>query len=29
VREWAAIGCVMVACAGAARGTREPPEPQA
>jgi inner membrane transporter RhtA len=21
LREWAAIGCVMVACAGAARGT--------
>jgi threonine/homoserine efflux transporter RhtA len=29
VREWLAIGFVMVACAGAARGAREPqiPEP--
>ena len=27
--QWAAIGCVMVACAGAARGAREPPAPEA
>lgn len=27
--EWAAIAGVMVACAGAARGAREPPAPQA
>ena len=27
-REWLAIGCVMAACAGAARGTREPQIPQ-
>ena len=29
VREWLAIGCVMVACAGAARGAREPGAPDA
>lgn len=29
VREWVAIGCVMVACAGAARGASESPAPQA
>jgi inner membrane transporter RhtA len=29
VREWLAIGCVMVACAGAARGAREPQAPEA
>jgi len=29
VREWLAIGCVMVACAGAARGAREPGAPEA
>ena len=29
VREWIAIGCVMVACAGAARGAREPQAPEA
>ena len=28
-REWAAIGCVIAACAGAARGARQPPPPQA
>ena len=28
-REWLAIGCVMVACAGAARGAREPQIPEA
>ena len=28
-RQWAAIGCVMVACAGAARGAREPQIPEA
>jgi inner membrane transporter RhtA len=28
-REWLAIGCVMAACAGAARGAREPQAPQA
>ncbi len=28
-REWLAIGCVMVACAGAARGAREPQTPEA
>jgi inner membrane transporter RhtA len=28
-REWLAIGCVMVACAGAARGAREPQVPEA
>jgi inner membrane transporter RhtA len=28
-REWAAIGCVMVACAGAARGGRTQPRPEA
>ena len=28
-REWLAIGCVMAACAGAARGTREPGAPEA
>jgi inner membrane transporter RhtA len=27
-REWLAIGCVMVACAGAARGAREPQIPE-
>jgi inner membrane transporter RhtA len=27
--QWAAIGCVMVACAGAARRAREPPPPEA
>jgi inner membrane transporter RhtA len=27
--EWLAIGCVMVACAGAARGAREPQAPEA
>jgi len=29
VPEWLAIGCVMIACAGAARGAREPPVPEA
>jgi inner membrane transporter RhtA len=29
VREWLAIGCVMAACAGAARGAREPQAPEA
>ena len=29
VREWLAIGCVMVACAGAARGARQPQAPEA
>jgi inner membrane transporter RhtA len=29
VREWLAIGCVTVACAGAARGAREPQAPEA
>jgi len=29
VREWLAIGCVMIACAGAARGAREPQAPEA
>jgi inner membrane transporter RhtA len=29
VTEWLAIGCVMVACAGAARSAREPPTPEA
>jgi inner membrane transporter RhtA len=29
VREWLAIGCVMVACAGASRGAREPQIPEA
>jgi inner membrane transporter RhtA len=29
LREWLAIGCVMVACAGAARGTGEPQAPEA
>jgi threonine/homoserine efflux transporter RhtA len=29
VREWLAMGCVMIACAGAARGAREPPVPEA
>jgi inner membrane transporter RhtA len=28
-REWLAIGCVMVACAGAARGARQPQAPEA
>jgi inner membrane transporter RhtA len=28
-REWLAIGCVMVACGGAARGAREPQIPEA
>jgi inner membrane transporter RhtA len=28
-REWLAIGCVMIACAGAARGAREPGAPEA
>jgi len=28
-REWAAIGCVIAACAGAARGEGQPAEPQA
>ena len=28
-REWLAIGCVMIACAGAARGAREPAAPEA
>ena len=28
-REWLAIGCVMVACAGAARGARQPQIPEA
>jgi inner membrane transporter RhtA len=28
-REWLAIGCVMLACAGAARGAREPAAPEA
>ena len=28
-REWLAVGCVMAACAGAARGAREPQAPQA
>jgi inner membrane transporter RhtA len=29
LREWLAIGCVMAACAGAARGAREPQAPEA
>jgi inner membrane transporter RhtA len=29
VWEWLAIGCVMVACAGAARGARQPQAPEA
>jgi len=29
LREWLAVGCVMVACAGAARGARDPQAPQA
>ena len=29
LREWLAVGCVMAACAGAARGAREPQAPQA
>jgi inner membrane transporter RhtA len=29
VREWLAIGCVMAACAGASRSTREPQIPEA
>ena len=29
VREWLAIGCVMIACAGAARGARDPGAPEA
>ena len=29
LREWIAIGCVVVACAGAARGAGQPPPPQA
>jgi inner membrane transporter RhtA len=29
VREWLAIGCVIVACAGAARGARQPQAPEA
>ena len=29
VQEWLAIGCVMVACAGAARSAREPQAPEA
>ena len=29
VREWLAIGCVMLACAGAARSAREPQIPEA
>jgi inner membrane transporter RhtA len=28
VREWVAMGCVMIACAGASRGAREPPIPE-
>jgi inner membrane transporter RhtA len=28
-RDWLAIGCVMVACAGAARGARQPGAPEA
>jgi inner membrane transporter RhtA len=28
-QQWAAIGCVMAACAGAARSAREPPPPEA
>jgi inner membrane transporter RhtA len=28
-REWLAIGCVMIACAGAARGARQPAAPEA
>jgi len=28
-RDWLAIGCVMVACAGAARGARDPGAPEA
>ena len=28
VREWVAMGCVMIACAGASRGAREPQIPQ-
>ena len=28
VREWIAIGCVMIACAGAARGARDPQAPE-
>jgi inner membrane transporter RhtA len=29
VRDWLAIGCVMIACAGAARGARDPQIPEA
>jgi len=29
VREWLAMGCVMIACAGAARGARGPQIPEA
>ena len=29
LREWLAVGCVMAACAGAARGAREPQPPEA
>jgi inner membrane transporter RhtA len=29
VRQWLAVGCVMAACAGAARGAREPVAPEA
>jgi inner membrane transporter RhtA len=29
VRQWLAIGCVMIACAGAARGARQPQAPEA
>ncbi len=29
LREWLAIGCVTIACAGAARGAATPPAPQA
>ena len=29
LREWLAIGCVMIACAGAARGARDPGAPEA
>jgi inner membrane transporter RhtA len=29
LREWLAIGCVMIACAGAARRSREPQAPEA
>jgi inner membrane transporter RhtA len=28
-RQWLAIGCVMIACAGAARGARQPQAPEA